>query len=438
MVPNNAPKPRRDSLIQSVISRRTAVSHVARRHLKSKQNSSLQHKWMRRLALRVVERRTRALWFQKVEAVAFHTRFASRNLGALRTLALCAAVPPTVPTIVATSTRTAISHGSSAPETDAPTTATSAVSQATALPVATLPAPTLTIESAQPQTQSAAAANETAVQTAVRVIADGRERKTSVTLAPDATVAHALQELNIVLADTDRVWPALNSPAKNGMSIRVTRVRIETRKSRTSIPFETLYQPTAELRPAARKTVQSGLVGAREVTEKIWSREGKVSSRETVSTRVVRAPRPHIVALGSRRAYLPGRIPYHNRYARAYTLAARGGLGRERLAMQIPATMKPLRAVRSLTLVATGYSPDPRENGGYTTTATGLPIGYGAAAVDPRVIPLGTKLYIEGYGYAFATDTGGAIKGHRIDLAYDSYRLANTKGRKKVRAWILQ
>ena len=53
------------------------------------------------------------------------------------------------------------------------------------------------------------------------------------------------------------------------------------------------------------------------------------------------------------------------------------------------------------------------------------------------MIPLGTKLYVEGYGYAFACDTGGDIKGHRIDLAYDSYYVANTKGRRTVRAWIL-
>ena len=53
------------------------------------------------------------------------------------------------------------------------------------------------------------------------------------------------------------------------------------------------------------------------------------------------------------------------------------------------------------------------------------------------MIPLGTKLYIEGYGDAFACDTGGAIKGNRIDLAYNSYYEANTKGRKTVRAWIL-
>ncbi|MBV9470942.1 MAG: 3D domain-containing protein, partial [Abitibacteriaceae bacterium] len=77
-------------------------------------------------------------------------------------------------------------------------------------------------------------------------------------------------------------------------------------------------------------------------------------------------------------------------------------------------------------------------NGGSTRTCTGLPIGYGAAAVDPRVVPLGTKMYVEGYGYAFACDTGGAIKGRRIDLAYDSYRVANSQGHRKVRVWILE
>jgi 3D (Asp-Asp-Asp) domain-containing protein len=102
-----------------------------------------------------------------------------------------------------------------------------------------------------------------------------------------------------------------------------------------------------------------------------------------------------------------------------------------------PANPGTFRALKHIDLIATGYSPDPRENGGYTVTATGLPIGYGAAAVDPRVIPLGTKLYVEGYGYAFACDVGGAIKGKRIDLAYDTYRIANTKGRRKVRVWIL-
>mgnify|MGYP001256816026 CR=1 FL=1 len=53
------------------------------------------------------------------------------------------------------------------------------------------------------------------------------------------------------------------------------------------------------------------------------------------------------------------------------------------------------------------------------TTATGLKAGFGVVAVDPKVIPLGTKLYITGYGSAVAGDTGGAIKGETIDLGFD-------------------
>ena len=64
--------------------------------------------------------------------------------------------------------------------------------------------------------------------------------------------------------------------------------------------------------------------------------------------------------------------------------------------------------------------------------------GYGVVAVDPRFIPLGTRLYIDGYGYAVAADTGGAIKGNRIDLGIDSKHDArNIRSMKPVRVHIL-
>jgi len=58
-------------------------------------------------------------------------------------------------------------------------------------------------------------------------------------------------------------------------------------------------------------------------------------------------------------------------------------------------------------------------------------------AVDPRIIPLGTRLYIEGYGYAIAGDTGGAIKNFRIDLGYNSRSEAMKFGRREVKVYIL-
>lgn len=142
---------------------------------------------------------------------------------------------------------------------------------------------------------------------------------------------------------------------------------------------------------------------------------------------LARPGQPRVVELGAPGHYLPGRTPYHPRYARAY---------HRQIWKQQQASMV-AQPVSSLRLIATGYTSRPEENGGFRITATGLPIGYGAAAVDPRVIPLGTRLYVEGYGYAMACDTGGAIKGPRIDLAFDEVDAAYRHGRRPVRVWLL-
>ena len=84
---------------------------------------------------------------------------------------------------------------------------------------------------------------------------------------------------------------------------------------------------------------------------------------------------------------------------------------------------------------ATGYSSADEGNGEYT--CTGRRLRHGIIAVDPTVIPLGTRVYIPGYGEAVAEDTGGAIKGDRIDLAFETQQEAINYGRQNIEIYIL-
>ena len=89
----------------------------------------------------------------------------------------------------------------------------------------------------------------------------------------------------------------------------------------------------------------------------------------------------------------------------------------------------------SLEMEATAYLPT--DGGGDGITATGIPAQWGIVAVDPDVIPLGTRLYIPGYGEAIAADTGGAIEGHTIDLCMESYDDCMSFGRRMITVHVL-
>jgi 3D (Asp-Asp-Asp) domain-containing protein len=79
----------------------------------------------------------------------------------------------------------------------------------------------------------------------------------------------------------------------------------------------------------------------------------------------------------------------------------------------------------------------PSDGGGSGITATGMRAQHGVVAVDPDVIPLGTRLFIPGYGIAIAADTGGAIQGAKIDLCMESYGDAISFGRQTIKVYVL-
>jgi 3D (Asp-Asp-Asp) domain-containing protein len=91
-----------------------------------------------------------------------------------------------------------------------------------------------------------------------------------------------------------------------------------------------------------------------------------------------------------------------------------------------PTAASPVSAgAHTLTVTSTAYSLPG-------TTATGLPVGYGVVAVDPSVIPLGTRLTIPGYGEGVAADTGSAVQGYTIDLWFPTLEAAHAWGRRTV------
>ena len=220
-------------------------------------------------------------------------------------------------------------------------------------------------------------------------IINGKYRKTVLSSAPN--VAALLQSQNIHLGKYDSVTPALDAPVAPGGVIHIDHFLTWQRVEHRTIAVPTIHRVNVALQPGASKVVAKGEVGMVDVLVSFTQHaDGTVKAR-VIGSRVVRKARPRIVEGGAEQA---------------------------------------------MHMVATAYTPYCSGCSGIT--ATGRPAGRGIVAVDPRVIPLGTRLYIPGYGYAIAGDTGGAIVGYRIDLGYTSYRDAMQFGRRAVTVYRLK
>lgn len=190
-----------------------------------------------------------------------------------------------------------------------------------------------------------------------------------------------------------------------GTTTKLVETRVQT-------PPPTLFEVNRRLPPRHRVLKLAGKPGKSLVVWRVYLRNGKEQRRVKVRERVLEPPQPRIYEIG-----VHGHI------------ASRGAVGRSAA----------FRAAKVVEMEATAYTPH-RSGGGTGTgrTATGLPAGYGLVAVDPRVIPLGTVLYVEGYGMAIAADTGRAIRGRKIDLCFATRQQAIQFGRRKVRVHILR
>ncbi len=220
-------------------------------------------------------------------------------------------------------------------------------------------------------------------------------------------VRDAVEESGAGSSPSDLITPAPDVELSEGMSIAIARVSEETVSKQVSVPFKVEHHEDTTLELGISKVVQKGQQGLKEVVTCLSKLDGKVVSTKTVSERIVKQPVTQIVAVGT------------------IGVVSRGG--------------HTIRFKKAFESVATAYTPGPESTGasadGYT--ATGLRAGFGIVAVDPRVIPLGSRLYVDGYGFAVAGDTGGAIKGMRIDVCFESVSEAIRWGRKKVKVYVL-
>ncbi len=190
------------------------------------------------------------------------------------------------------------------------------------------------------------------------------------------------------------------------MIISVVRVKNVVEFVKQPIAFDSVKTFTTELRLGQVRLSSAGKPGERLTRYVVCYEDGKPVKRTPIGSEVAKKPVDKVVRIGSRGEYT-SRGEFHTR--------------------------------RMLTMWATAYEPGPRSCGKYATgrTSCGLRAGYGVVAVDPKVIPLGSKLYVEGYGYAVAGDQGRAIKGKRIDLGFETVREALNFGSKRVVVHVL-
>jgi 3D (Asp-Asp-Asp) domain-containing protein len=226
-------------------------------------------------------------------------------------------------------------------------------------------------------------------------------------LASADTVAELLDDLGIALGPLDRTAPAPQTPVTHGMHVRVTRVACRELIEETVLPSRTIVLADPG-RPAGFTDILChGEDGLLRRVWRIWEKDGEIASKTIVGEELLSEPTDTVVVRGTDR------------------LPTRGGEWRN---WRTPLMME-----------ATAYDPGPRSCGKWANgyTATGVKAEKGIVAVDERVIPMGTRLYIPGYGFAVAADRGSAIKGMRIDLCFPTYEEAIRFGRRRLNVYLL-
>lgn len=232
-----------------------------------------------------------------------------------------------------------------------------------------------------------------------------------------STVGDALTAAGLDPTAGLTVEPPIDTGLTAGMTISASDVFVRVVREEADIDFDT-HTIDAPDEPVGVTDVRTKGVPGRVVrVYRITVADGVEGERVLTAERVLRGPVAQVVAIGTKRV------------ERQVTVS--------RGTNQRAPRSEPERPTSGREMVMESSAYVPGVGCGYTT-ASGAQAGRGVVAVDPSVIPLGTKLYIPGYGYAVAADTGGAIKGSRIDLCFESLDEALSWGRRAVTVTIVE
>lgn len=189
-----------------------------------------------------------------------------------------------------------------------------------------------------------------------------------------------------------------------GMNIRAVTLSEKIEEQELPDVYQVVRQPDPTLEKGVEETVQAGENGLKKATVRVKFEDGIKVSTDVLSEIVAVSSKSQIIRVGTRDT-----------------------VDTSRGAMRF-------RDIRYME--ASAYLPTDGSAQGLT--ATGIAARHGIVAVDPDVIPLGTRVYIPGYGLALAADTGGAIVGDKIDLCVESSSEAWRFGRRTVKVYVLE
>ena len=215
------------------------------------------------------------------------------------------------------------------------------------------------------------------------------------------TVAQTLQSLGIAYEGRP-MYPAADTPIVNGMVIHILGKYEKIETEVEPLPFTTKYIDDKKMNYGKQEIVQAGVKGEDMVTYQYVLQSGIFQKLEIARERI-KDPVQAVIKRGA-----------------ALSVMTRNGL---------------IGYKKKLTVEASAYTLG--EGSGSGTTSIGIIPYKGIVAVDPNFIPYYTKMYIPGYGFAMAGDTGGAVNGYVIDLFMDDYSEAIQWGRRTVDIYIL-